>query len=61
MDLGRASFSNVEMDSSSSWSSGSSRRTYRNCQDICDADREDFVNVDTWGGVCGCGWLISVG
>ena len=65
MELGRASPSNIEVDSSLSWSSGSSRRTQRNCHDICDADREDLVNVDTSGecvdvGVNKCG-LKSVG
>ena len=48
MKVGRICSYDFKLNSTSSWSSGSSRRTYRNCQDICDADREDLVNVDTW-------------
>ena len=49
MELGRASPSNVEVNSPSSWTSESSRKTQRNCQDISDTDQEDLVNVDTSG------------
>ena len=49
MKVGRICSHDLELDNSSSWSSGSSRRIQRNGQDICDADREDLVNVDTWG------------
>ena len=49
-ELGKASSSDDQMDSSSTWSSESSGRIQRNCQDNCDADMKTLL---TWtlGGV----------